>query len=730
LQGQVPSPGQSPVQQPPVPSPSRPPPFQGQTYPLPYQGQYPAQQPAGSPPASRQLEHPQLQAVTRAVLTLQKLNAFSFPAQQVAAQIVDAVGRLSRSPEEPQPEAVEHLVNSTRHLLLSVCPGAVNVLPDPSNEENQLARINILKERHARLVRECSDLKSSAKDLTSRHEETVAALTQTIENMMKALKTDGNPEAAAIAEQAVYVTNAIREREMLTKELESESERRREREDEVLQLRDNLLQKSNELDYLTQKSMELASKVESLQLKLSHSEANNALSGQTAAEEESRISALTRELSESQRLVNSLQAKTDRLQLYARELENKAILKELEHPIQYALLSPFLIFDSFCPGPPRMSLKPADAIVAMPPKPVSEKIRVKFTSAPKVTIPAPSANPSTHRPIHSISLFAPRDLVPIASDQGVVYVPDGQVSASRPESEQPSASLSEKPIIGSIVFQKTYLNARRQLLRMENMLQLKNHELFELRDQLLRYKSQAADSRHRENQAFHDLRKARHSCAQINDELQAAYVVIGRRDTEIQELRALIAQIKRRVDPVIIQAAIHRINTDEQQTATANEYRRRVIQHEMNVTYSISPALKAMMERQVRAMEKWHERRVSLQKKQRGELVAILEGIGLISPRAVQRLSSQGSRLQLRPNTPSPARAPQIQAKPITLTSIAHTSQRPATQQRGSGGTRQGYGVPTKSSDSALIRSIRPYQVLESTLARGIIGKPIPILKS
>jgi DNA repair exonuclease SbcCD ATPase subunit len=207
------------------------------------------------------------------------LNTFSFPAQQVAAQIVDTAHRLSRSPEGPQPEAVEHLINSTRHLLLSVCPGAVNVLPDPPNEENQIARINVLKEKHARLVRHCKDLESSTKDLASRHEEIVAALTQTIENIMKAVKTDGNPEAAAIAEQAVYVTNAIREKEMLTKELESESELRREREDEILQLRENMLQKSNELDDITQKSIELASRIESLQFKLSHSEANNALSG-------------------------------------------------------------------------------------------------------------------------------------------------------------------------------------------------------------------------------------------------------------------------------------------------------------------------------------------------------------------------------------------------------------------------------------------------------------------
>jgi uncharacterized protein YaaR (DUF327 family) len=287
--------------------------------------------------------------------------------------------------------------------------------------------------------------------------------------------------------------------------------------------------------------------------------------------------------------------------------------------------------------------------------------------------------------------------------------------------------LSEKPISGSILVQKTYLNARKQLLRMENMLRLKNHELFELRDQLLRYKSQAAESQHRQNQPFRHLQKARRRCEQIHEELEAAFVVIGRRDTEIQELRTLLAQINRRSDPVVIQTAIHRINADEQYKATVNEYRRRVIQHEMRAAYSISPALKAMMERQVRAVEKWHERRVLLQQRQKRELVAILEGIGLINPREIQRPGSQNSQLQLRPSTPSSAKNPQTQAGLITLTSISNNSQRPAPQQQGTDGARAGYGTPTQSSDLALVRSISPHQPLESTLSRGIIGKPIPV---
>jgi hypothetical protein len=229
------------------------------------------------------------------------------------------------------------------------------------------------------------------------------------------MKTKVGSDAAALLEQAAYVAAAVKEREVVTKDLEAETELRRERETELIQTKEELSEAQNEVTRLSQKCHELGTTVENLDLQLNHF---------VEFQEEAKIlqtSAMARVESEMvhcqevEKEAVLLRGKLDRAQLSVHAARNKAVLDELDNPIQLSFVSPLALFDSAIPVSSPVILPPArDRPVATPQKSV-EKVRVRVTVAPIPKIFAPNLTPSrTSTPVTPQRQLPP--LGPISQD--------------------------------------------------------------------------------------------------------------------------------------------------------------------------------------------------------------------------------------------------------------------------------------------------------------------------
>jgi hypothetical protein len=178
----------------------------------------------------------------------------------------------------PQTESRVHQVGAVILVPQGNSPGR-NATQGCSSEQSAgtpapgiavASTMRLLREHHARLVRDCQDLRQSTGDLTMRHSEIVAVLTHAIENMISKMKIKVGSDAAALLEQAAYVAAAVKEREIVTKDLEAETELRRERETELIQTKEELSEAQNEVTRLSQKCHELGTTVENRDLQLNH----------------------------------------------------------------------------------------------------------------------------------------------------------------------------------------------------------------------------------------------------------------------------------------------------------------------------------------------------------------------------------------------------------------------------------------------------------------------------
>lgn len=145
----------------------------------------------------------------------------------------------------------------------------------------------------------------------------------------------------------MYLTKALVEKENEQKNVEELDQILREREMEMLSIKEDMIKKNSDVECLTQKCGELTALVEKLQLQLSAAESDLAASKLNSAEQVTELESLASDLKESKVFSNDLRAKLDNLEMKCHELENKLVLRQSENPIEYSIVSPFVIFDTF-----------------------------------------------------------------------------------------------------------------------------------------------------------------------------------------------------------------------------------------------------------------------------------------------------------------------------------------------------------------------------------------------
>jgi hypothetical protein len=701
-------------------------------------------------------EEKQIEVVQKTVLRLAALDVVSIPARQIALQIAESCAALSETEDVTSSDVVETLVSSARHLLLSLCPESVSVAPAPLGESELLMSLNALREMHARLARSLEDTKMAARDLTMRHNEIVGVLTQTIENIQNAVKAgaDGNPQLAAALDQATYLTAAIKEREVMAKDLGAEIELRKDREAQLIDARTALGKSNDELTFFTQKCDELTAHIEELRLQLSASQSQAALKSATPSDVENsdaRMRQLLTELKQAEALAASLQNKLDLAELEHQKLQDTIAVKELENLRSYAFVAPFVVFD-FWPSRAPLSIQPlAHSVV--------ERVRVKITAhSPKIvnpgTTPAPapvrSSTPAVHRrafpePIRPLAaLPAPHETAP-----STTTAPDGALPAGVPQTagrpmsvppvyeSQQRPSVHRDPFLSVAVYERTVAKVRKQVQRLETLLGVRIHEVIDLRDRYLKAKSTMTDALFKEQTASRDLRKANANIQDLETQLNDAYAVINRRDAEIRRLTKLLREVSQKVQPFVVQHLVHKMTQDERNAAVLKEYRRRVAQLDISGApaavlskYSMSPGMKSLIERQARAIDIWNARKNILMEQERAQLIVVLQGMRLALPEQPSSPAETPGELKLVAEKSrqqhSEKKRPVASIAPLEITALLP----PPFKTRVRIDPNRSLRLPWRTNeefDAAVLNASMPRPRLNPGLIRGVVADPVPL---
>jgi hypothetical protein len=543
------------------------------------------------------------------------------------------------------------------------------------------------------------------------------------------------PETAAmIEENLAMATITVTEKELMSQERAEGDQLLNERDNQLIALRRDLQQKTRDVDFLTQKMGQLTSGAQIMQLRLSEASAEVEGLRQSKDEAESRLQAITEGAMQHQAVLVDLQNKLDTAELRSRQLENKLLLREAGQPIEYSLVSPFLIFDTCTPGLPvhGMSLAPAPVERPSPPpapspvpptsprekQVVGEKVRVRF-SAPKVVSPvqnkrSPTRGSTAQTPLRPILPLQPPDQVDLVVARPAEGAETTYESARTSGTGGSPSYYDENRVRSTMLLPKTMGRLQKQILRLENALELKNHELIALRDNFMKMKTNAASTVVRADRTDRELRKATGRATSLDDKLQTAYGMIERRDAEITELRQLLRDIQQSAQPVLVQEMLQHISEDRANRTAMRQLRAQLIMNETLKSYSISQHLTRMMEHQMRTVRRWEDRRNEIQYEQRTRLRSVLEGMQLLYTPLVGGTSSG-----VRPNTPGRTVR---HLGPMTVTNLIP----PAGELRRPGFRSPLQPIPTdRAADVALVNAAAGFQDIEPVLAKGVVAEPI-----
>ncbi|OHT04968.1 hypothetical protein TRFO_27412 [Tritrichomonas foetus] len=613
---------------------------------------------------------------------------------------------------------------------------AGNVINSEQSELNELRTINqkykndlvFITESHNKLKNDVQDMHESTKELKSRHEEIVQALQLTIENIMNALKkgngTIDPSSLSSIKEQSEYLVGSIKEKESLQNDIEGTTQLLKEREMKIISMTHDIQEKDLLIEDLIEKSNLMAQELEKLQL-VTHGDKDD-LANMIQTDEDSKkfIETLSEEIIKAKENEKILQTKIDKLELLNEQLQNKIALKESEEPVFYSVISPFLIFDSL------ISRKlPSKGITLLPGKNCTsanygnsnaasgntnkEKIRVKYgqnqlsqTSSPKLVVPKSkqsrlgarnsSANNSTtnsNRDVNykNLSLDGYSEFIPVHGEDpnSFVYIRKLKLGEANllqsqqiPEALSAVANYYDKDSVhGSVVFQKTFNNINKRIHTMENILQLKAHEMIKLRDQ----KNEAKQNLYRlsiQYQRIEKNLKRLQFTDQINNEkLLHAYKIIEERDLEIRQLRDLVKQLRSAAQNVTMHDIYSRLNEDQSNLAAMRAFRNQTILNEVGNAYRINPTLKRLAQRQAAAVSRWEKRRQDLLIQQQNHMIAVLQGLRLIDPIKARNSSPRSENVESS-RSASMTKTMKSQRGSIIITSLNATWSRQTGLQR------------------------------------------------
>jgi hypothetical protein len=266
------------------------------------------------------------------------------------------------------------------------------------------------------------------------------------------------------------------------------------------------------------------------------------------------------------------------------------------------------------------------------------------------------------------------------------------------------------------MFQKTVGRLQKQIQRLENALELKNHELIALRDAFMKIRTNAASTVVRAERADRELRKVTVRVVALDDKLQTAYGMIERRDAEITDLRQMMRDIQQTAQPVVVQEMLHHMSTDMANKTAMRQLRAQLIMNETLKSYSVSRHLKIRIEHQMRAVRRWDDRRNELQYEQRSRLRSVLEGMQLLYTPIIKGRSTPAAQ----PNTTGRTVR---QLGPIIVTSLM-----PPVEDRQRTSAVRSLLEPIrmdKAADLALVNAAAAHQDIEPVLAEGVVAEPI-----
>ena len=668
----------------------------------------------------------QLDAVESTVRTLTDMDALHSPiAQQTAIKIAETARSLKHTDAEP--EVVESLVKSTKHLLMSLHTFEVAPEEDEGNDiesllsENQRfkAGITVIKEKQHALSEEFSDIRNLTRELKKKHEEIVAFLTGTLQKVVNAMQKNGagDKEALkALKEHTEYLTKALIEKEASDKNIEEVDQILREREMEMLGIKHEMMQKNSDVELLTQHCAELASTVEQLQLKLSAAESNLAAVQFNSNQQTTETEALVAELNESKVHSNELQAKLDAIELKCHELANKLVMKESENPIEYSIVSPFVVFDTVIPDLPPRGVSLVPGVVDRPRVTQNqERIRVKVgQSTAKIVLPASKTIGKGRISVPAPNVkFGYTELVPTRTeDPNTVMYVKKQVDPD-PSDLQTASRITHydhQPVRASVVVQKTIQNFRKRLQMMEIALQDKSRELLETRDRHLKIRTLLTKAQIDQQKAERLVRRSTIECEILKEKLEAAYALIAQRDEEIRELRKLLREITEGHGQIVMHSMIDKFAKDGSNVVAMREFRHQAFVNEIKSTYSISPWLRQLAERQMATVSRWEARRNEIQERQRRNLLAVLQGLNLVHEPPRPEIDES-----LKPNTPRKVVRGTIR---ITHFGPADADGNTYTERY----RRKKYINTRPLFDRALVTLAARKQKLEPRLRKGVIG--------
>jgi hypothetical protein len=448
-------------------------------------------------------------------------------------------------------------------------------------------------------------------------------------------------------------------------------------------------------------------------------EASNPSDLETA---EARIQQLLLEVEKFETLATSLQNKLDHSEVDCHELEDKIALNELENLKNCIILPPFVIFSTIPIPLPTISNN----------GPTPERLRVKITSSsPKIINPAtPQTRPAIRCSTPAVSRRS-EPILPLREPPPTSETPPSKteplaIPTPNPTPDHPS------PRQNPVVFERTVVKVRKQVQRVENLLELKVHELTDLRDRYLKMRLKLAEVSIEEQKVSQALRNANAANDRLKNQLNDSYTVINRRDAEIRRLTNLLREIDQRVRPVMVQRVVNRMTQDERENAVLKEYRRRVAQIEMGQPAivisrpSMPPGLKSLLDRQTRAIELWNARKNVLLEQERAQMMAILRGMRLVIP-----LEGESEKVVEKPlviQKPKIITVNQMTGEggPLEITALLPPAWK--TKVRiDPNRTFQMKMVPNEEADKGVVNAALANPKLPKSLMRGVVADPILI---
>jgi hypothetical protein len=289
-----------------------------------------------------------------------------------------------------------------------------------------------------------------------------------------------------------------------------------------------------------------------------------------------------------------------------------------------------------------------------------------------------------------------------------------------------------------VLYERTLAKVRKQVDRIETLLEIKTHELFEWRDRYLKMKGNYNDALYQQEKAARDCRTALLSNESLKEQLDDAYVVINRRDAEIKRLQNLLREINQRARPVLVQTLVNRITRDERNATTMKEYRHRLAAMEMtgqpatviptNSTV-MSPGLTRLLERQTHAIDVWNARKNIIMQQERSQLLATLRGMRLAVPEetevvAPQRASTATGVLDFTRRKASTMELPQYH--PLDIRALMPPRWKTKLAIDPNRTLPMPY-PPNLVYDRAVLNASLPNPPLPEGLTRGVVADPIPV---